>query len=259
MNISGFEILVENSHWVHDDILYSQTYKDLALAKISTLLENPDYPAYAMVGEFFKIKAFRFDHVRIYVRVYEAARVVGILAACAAGDVKRNELSGAMTNQFIGHLQRFRGDSIPASLYPWPEDESHDINVIEPERPLPDWTIKAVSLQLTEEQAMKLLSDSRPSRGKNARVVLGDYAEGVMDLVGRAYPGDRILAPLPERNWPWEKREIAALRASLIKALKFFEKRYSVRYDDISQKFVLTPRGMVSVGSPAERVTNIYA
>ena len=94
---------------------------------------------------------------------------------------------------------------------------------------------------------MELLDRSRPQKGKHARVSLGHFAEQAMGVVGRAYPGDRVLVSLPESPQPFERDDILTMRLSLVKALKFFEKDYSVRYNDISQKFVLVPPDKLDV------------
>ncbi len=248
MNIAGYEILRERGDWVEEGRLYSPLLYHRIISHISKLIEHPDYEEYRLYGELFKFSRIRIDNARIFLRVHPGMKIVAILAVVVKGSITRDETSGEMSRRFTNYLkacQNLRLDHFSPLLSPEDFDTAPAIEIDNTEyySPSPEpicepsfnWGPTITCNELSEKEATELLLDGNVIRP------MDQVSTNLIAQVERAFPGDKVLVPLPPSSDGWEKWMIRSLQSSIKHRLTLMGKKYSVRYDDISRKFILIP------------------
>ena len=245
MNLAGYSVLVEKGRWVDEERLHHPAEWDAIIDRLSHLIQNQDYPAYTQRNELKRIRRIRLHNLRIYCCPIPTAKILTVLAVVVSGYIKRDEKSGALDYNFIhyltGHSENFQIDRFIPLEKKAPRAAA-PIHVTETAPVL--WSATYDIVPLTEQEAIKLLAATRPSRGRYAS---HEMSQLVMRMVERAFPEDKIVVPLPDRDAPWEREEIYDLQNDIRRTMGLFDLHYSVSYDEFSQKIVLVPPGKKAV------------
>lgn len=251
MIISGHQILVEKGKWVEDRLYHPAFYGDV-VARIVHLVANPDYPSYRQFAPLNLIRRIRIGDNRVYAKVYPAAKIVTILAVVARGSIKKDERGGALDFDFATYLQTHNESFLADRFEPMRDLSAPEAPPQEPASQEACWTYEIEAAPLTEDKAMELLNACRPTRGPGADYKLDPYCEEVVTKISSRL-GERVLVDLPAGAENWEKKKIVTLQASINKAVIFFGLNYSVRFDDLSRKFLLVPKDKIDVYCYAQR------
>lgn len=247
MKIAGYEILRERGHWVEEGRLYSPLFYQTILDKLDHFIKNPDWSGYSVRYDLQQ-KRIRIDNLRIYLRLYPDMSIVTILAVVIKGAIAADNV-GSLSGRFINYLQSHRHyvaeRFIP--LLSLEEFEAGNAQAIDPTEyyapapaaPTPEpsfpWGPILTSHELSEKEAAELLL------GDNVIRPMDQISANLMAQIERAFPGDKVLVPLPPGSDNWEKWMVRSLQFSIRHRLAVMGKHYSVRYDDISRKFILIP------------------
>lgn len=244
MTIDDYAILVAKGPWVDEDLLYSRELLDQIVDRLGHLAKYPDYQAYLINAPVNRFKRIRLGHYRVFVRLHQDLHIMAILACERDRAIKRNEVAGSLKYEFIEYLlthERFDVDRYVAFAPPV-EAPVEVAPVVQPEPELPiqwGWTCSGPALSEQEAEDILLeLAGAPPS---------DPFCLDVLSRVERALPGDRVIVPLPTVFGFLVRDQIKELQRSITKTLAYHRKRYSVRFDDLSHKFLLVPPDKIDV------------
>lgn len=255
MKIAGYEILREKGHWIEEGRLYSPLHYQRIIDHIAKLIEHPDYEEYRLYGELFKFNRLRIDNLRVFVRIHPGMMIVTILAVTIKGAITADEKSGTMDRRFTNYLKTCLGfrldrfspllslEEFEAGSAPVADTTEYYVASDSPPVPEPSfpWGPVLTYEPLSEVEAADLLL------GTNITRPMGQISANLLTQVERAFPGDKVLVPLPPGSDEWENWMIRSLQSSIKHRLMLMGKNYSVRYDDISRKFILIPPDKIGV------------
>lgn len=253
MKIAGYEILREKGHWIEEGRLYSPLFYPTIMEKLEHFIKNPDWSGYNVRYDL-QYRRIRIDNLRIYLRLYPDMVTVTILAIVIKGAIAADN-EGTLTGRFINYLQGHRHyvadrfipllslEEFEAGNAPIIDTTEYYVASDSPPVPEPSfpWGPVLTYEPLSEVEAADLLL------GTNVTRPMGQISSNLLTQLDRAFPGDKVLIPLPPGSDQWEKWMIRSLQMSIRQRLAVMGKNYSVRYDDISRKLILIPPDKIGV------------
>lgn len=254
MKIGGYHVFIEKSKWVERGRLGVRHFYNTFVNELETFLQTPYHPRYAQGWRQKHLKRIRMADggadVRAYVKLYESAKMLLVVAVVGRAAIKRDERSGALDFRFMDYLEkhvdflpdRFEDLPQPKEFVPKPEKPVYSTGPFaeEVENPVPAMASMSepetedrsavFGWPLDEQEAMGYIASSFGAK---------PYLVQVLHLVQSKPNEDRILVPPPEGSEMWEKTQIKAMQGDITRTLRAHNYKYSVRYDDASRKFLL--------------------
>lgn len=244
MNLDGIDVYVMRSRWVNKTLIESPVIHDILVEKLTHLIQHPDYPAYLQRKEIKFVRRIRIkDDARVYARLHTKANTLIILALVGRGEIKRDEISGALDYDFVAYLQQNMFDPYPPNCIPWEAPVVHapqlEQTVLPPQTPTP--------LAISQEEALSVLFSMRPTRGPNADITLTPFAEAAAIRAEKTPPGDKLLIPFPPTINQLDADARLKIMTDVTKALKFYNLNFSVRYDALTSQMLLVPPSRINI------------